>query len=81
MNDFKQFKGQRLAQAALECEKQLSEANTQLMQVRQHHSGLNQSMRLPSHSSETGHTSLGRCWAYGLSCVLCGFHNHEPLIN
>lgn len=33
MNDFKQFKDQRLAQAALECEKQLNAANTQLMEV------------------------------------------------
>ncbi|KAK9868501.1 hypothetical protein WJX84_006010 [Apatococcus fuscideae] len=33
MNDFKQFKDQRVAQAALECEKQLNAANTQLMQA------------------------------------------------
>ncbi len=33
MNDFKQFKQQRVAQAALECERQLRETNTQLMQV------------------------------------------------
>lgn len=35
MSDFKQFRDQRLAQAALECEKQLNAANTQLMQVGQ----------------------------------------------
>lgn len=40
MNDFKQFRDQRLAQAALECEKQLNAANTQLMQARQKQAAL-----------------------------------------